>query len=137
MSQWESNVCNDKSGFLFSHKCDRTPSEVCTICDKPICEDHTEMSEGDPMCKSCVKVDLRKRGRREMSSRFGPSRVERDDPYYYGGYYYNGFGYYRRGHWGYDEYHEAIHDGNDFTEADAESLGFEGDADFENDMGES
>ena len=80
------------------------------------------------------------KGRGEPGRRYGRSDEYDyyDDPYFYGGYYYSGYGYYGRGYWGHDNYHHAMHhDSNDFTEADAESLAFEGDEDFENDMGES
>ena len=138
--QWEQGICNDKSGFLFSHPCPRAPSETCTECEKPICEDHMQLVGDRVLCKSCVKNGLRRKGRGEPGRRYGRSEEYDyyDDPYFYGGYYYSGYGYYGRGYWGYDSYHHATHhDSNDFTEADAESLAYEGDEDFENEMGES
>ncbi|MAD80759.1 MAG: hypothetical protein CMJ50_07950 [Planctomycetaceae bacterium] len=126
-------ICNEKSGFLFSHECFRSPIGNCSSCQKPVCEDHSHAFDGNVLCTSCAKKDRKRRGRDETGRQYGPSRHYDDhDPYFYGGYYY-GATYY-------DSYHHhgsSVHDPHDFTEADAESLASEGDEGFESDMSES
>jgi hypothetical protein len=123
-NDWDSNICNEKSGFLFNHACDRTPARECHNCERPICMDHSHGSKQGVVCTTCAKKSQRKQKRSSRQSHY------RDDPYFYGGYYYGG---------GYDRgYHgSSRHDYNDFTEADSESLQDEGDDGFENDMSES
>ncbi len=128
---WAAGICNETSGFLFSHECFRPLAGDCGSCRKPVCEDHSHEVEGTLLCTACAKKDRKRRGRDESTGRYGRSRYYNDyDPYFYGGYYY-GYGYY-------GGYHSSRHsDPNDFTEADAESLSAEADEDFENDMSES
>lgn len=132
---WDSGICNEKSGFLFSHECYLPPAGSCSRCQKPVCQDHShelvDRAE-DILCTSCAKKD-RKRHRGGGKGR-STSRLDRhddydyDEPYFYGGYYY-GTVYY--------DSHHGRDDPNDFTEADAESLSSEMDEGFETDMGES
>ena len=128
---WEMGICNEKSGFLFSHECYRSPEASCDSCQKPVCEDHSHEIEGIVLCTACAKKDRQRRGRDESGQRYGHSRYHNDhDPYFYGGYYY-GYGYY-------DSYQGSSRgDPDDFTEADAESLTSEMDEGFESDMSES
>ena len=127
---WDEKKCNEKSGFLFSHKCYLMPTQRCSRCQKPICNQHSHDASGrgnEIYCTTCAK-------RSEADSHTGHHQTRSDDPYFYGGYHY-GSGYHD-GAW--------LHatDPNDFTEADAESLtGQEAASDFEesfeNDMSES
>jgi hypothetical protein len=55
------------------------------------------------------------------------------NPYLYSSYYYRDYGYYGHGSSG----HDILHDPDDFTEADGESLRAEGSQPFEEDMGGS
>ena len=126
MADWNEGICNEKAGFLFSHACDRIPEGRCGRCSKPICSKHTRDTSDGAVCTSCGKKKRRSR-----------SADYYDDPYYYGHHYYHGYGYYRSG-WGSSHYAEAHgYDPQDFTEADAESLGHSGDEGFESDMMES
>ena len=134
--QWEPGICNERSGFLFSHGCDRPVSQSCDLCQKPVCHDHSHLRETGTICKACAKLDMK------QHKVHGERRVQRDndwdnDPYFYSGYYYNGYGYYGPGYWGHSHHHRAMHDSNDFSEADGESVMRAGDEDFEGDMGES
>ena len=48
-------VCADRSGFLFAHACDRPPASVCATCGKPICLEHTRMTQAGPTCITCLR----------------------------------------------------------------------------------
>ena len=124
---WDEGLCNEKSGFLFSHACPRASDSVCEHCRKPICFEHQRQHEGRVLCISCVKKQNTSDGYYE------------DDPYFYGGYHYHGYSNYSAGYWGAVTYHHHMshHDENDFTEADAHSLVDEDGGDFESDMSES
>ena len=128
---WDIGMCNERSGFLFSHECYRPTVESCNSCQKPVCEDHSHKIEGTVLCTACAKKDRQRRGRDESGRRYSHSDYYDDhDPYFYGGYYY-GYGYY-------GSYHGSSRgDPDDFTEADAESLASETDEGFESDMSES
>ncbi len=131
---WDMGICNEKSGFLFSHECYRPPVGSCNKCQKPVCEDHSHGVEETVLCTACAKKDRGRSARQESGQTYGRSRYYHDhDPYFYGGYYY-GYGYY-------DSYHgSSVGDPDDFTEADAESLSSESsemDEGFESDMSES
>ena len=131
--EWDTGICNEKSGFLFSHACFHPPAGNCQLCQKPICADHSHETEGTTVCTACAKKGRRRAG--GQGRRYGRTSHYHDgDPYFYGGYYY-GFGYYDDFHGSSYDYIE--HDPSDFTEADAESLAADVDEGFESDMSES
>jgi|TARA_B110000495_G_C23028137_1_gene611476 hypothetical protein len=136
---WDSESCNEKSGFLFNHECFQPPEDVCMKCRKPVCSDHGHEFLGDEkqgmLCTSCVKKDrkqLSKRQARDVGRSNGRDYYDSyNEPYFWGGYYYGA------------THHQShasglAHDPHDFTEADAESLqsADEGEV-FETDMSES
>ena len=126
MPEWNLRICNEKSGFLFSHACDRLPVQNCNRCQKPICQEHAHTHESGMVCTTCArKLDDRyeRRGNRHRyyDGYYG-------DPYFYGRPY--GYG------WG-RHHHRHEHDPHDFTEADGEAFEAHGDADFESDLTES
>lgn len=127
-SPWEKGICNETSGFLFSHPCDRMSVAECGQCERPVCNDHAHVTDaaGATLCTSCVKKS-RKINRRHQRQRGYHDSDFYDDPYFYGPRY---GGYWYRSH-------HHVHDVHDFTEADAESLHDAGDFEFENDMTES
>ena len=136
--QWEAGLCNEKSGFLFSHKCFRFHDHTCEQCEKPICEEHTHQAGGAMFCTSCLKkmpqaqpVGRHHNPSDDHSSSHG---YHYNSPYFYGGYYYGHSYYASHGH---GSSSMGTPDPADFTEADAESLESEFDADFESDMSES
>ncbi|MFH1747791.1 MAG: hypothetical protein ABIG44_12215 [Planctomycetota bacterium] len=124
-----SGLCQERTGFLFSHNCDCLAAYSCASCGKEICDRHMHETESGTMCTTCAKATRR------------ASREPIDDPYFYSGSYYRGYGRYQPGFWGYHHYHHHHvsdwHDRDDFTEADAESVQAEGDEGFEQDMGAS
>lgn len=133
---WQPAECNERSGFLFKHRCDRRPIDSCAVCQKPVCADHSHDRDEGLVCTSCAKSKLqRQRGQR----RYNRDRHYYNDPYFYGGYHYNGYGHYGHGYWGHRNYESRHHnDPNDFTEADGASMAYENEGeDFESDMGES
>lgn len=127
-NDWVAGMCNEKSGFLFSHECYHAPSETCTGCQKPICTEHAHADGAAFQCTSCVK----KNRSRESSTRSGRRSTydHYDDPYFYSGYYF-GHSNYGRG------FHHRDHDPFDFTEADGQGLAGDMDDTFENDMSAS
>ncbi len=133
--KWEQGICNEKSGFLFSHACPRGAETSCEGCKKPVCTDHSKDHDGRVLCTACIK-------KADSGDRTDATTRRRthyyDDPYFYSGYHYVGYGHYGTGYWGSSTYHTLSHDdANDFTEADAESLVDEGGESFESDMSES
>lgn len=63
-------TCQERSGFLFAHACDRLSAYGCGVCGKPICVEHTRMGTSGPTCIGCVLVDQ-------------PQTDSDDDPYFY------------------------------------------------------
>ncbi|MBI2207501.1 MAG: hypothetical protein HYU41_27025 [Candidatus Rokubacteria bacterium] len=55
MSQPAALQCEDHSGFLFSHPCDRLATGQCVTCGKAICVEHTRLTETGPRCVSCLR----------------------------------------------------------------------------------
>lgn len=55
MSRPASLRCQDRSGFLFSHPCDRLATGQCVTCGKMICVEHTRLTETGPRCVSCLR----------------------------------------------------------------------------------
>lgn len=126
-NEWDASICNEKSGFLFSHDCYMVPHETCQRCQKPICLEHSHQEGGTTICTTCAK---KRRSRSEGTGRSaGRRRHDSYDPYFYGGYYHgygNGYGMNVGGH-----------DPFDFTDADGGSLMDDGQGGFENDMSAS
>jgi len=138
---WDTGICNEKSGFLFSHECFQPPDYQCMNCQKPVCSDHGHELLDDErngvLCTSCVKKDRKQLGKRQArelrhgSGRYDDTYDSYDEPYFWGGYYY-GATHQSSEAWG------RANDPNDFTEADAESLqAVDGGEEFETDMSES
>lgn len=121
---WELGICNETSGFLFSHHCEHPPEYECALCGRPVCQDHTHQDVGRVLCTTCARKHVRS-GR--SKTHYGGG-YDDYDPYFYGG---SVYGRSRGGFF----YHD--HDPNDFTEGDAAGLRAEADDDFENDMSAS
>ncbi len=132
--QWMPSVCNESSGFLFRHDCFRPPTDACSRCGKPVCEDHRREVDGQVVCIGCAKRRVNRSSRQSIRGRRYHDSYDYD-PYFYGGYHYHGY----HDDWRRDRsYYESMQgDPNDFTDADAGSLTDVGDEDFENDMSES
>lgn len=120
MSDWpQDGLCQESSGFLFRHRCDRFSQSVCGRCGRPVCHDHGHLLSDGVACTSCVKrapattartprdsngssngssnagdVDDAIRGRPINESNTGPVL---DDPFFQGPRWYSGFGFYRGG----------------------------------------
>ena len=118
--------CAEKSGFLFDHPCKQAAGGQCQKCSKQVCTRHTHPTPNGYMCTTCAKKEV-KRARRQRNNWSGWD----DEPYMYGVYYYDGYGYYGRGRWGNDIL------GDDFSEADGDGLGHEGDGGWDDGMGMS
>jgi hypothetical protein len=116
--------CLERAGFLFTHDCPRSATQHCTRCSKPICVEHSRITNLDVLCIECAKAE---RSEAKTTDLREPGEL---DPFLYSSYYYRGFGFYGHGAWGSDD----LHDPNDFTEADGESLRAEVPGDFEEEM---
>jgi hypothetical protein len=126
-NDWVAGMCNEKSGFLFSHECYHAPSETCTGCQKPIYQEHSHADGSSYLCTSCVKKQ-KSRGNRTGRSQHS-RHDDYNDPYFYSGYYF--------GYGNHSGFHQRNHDPFDFTEADGQGLASDtGDA-FESDMSAS
>ena len=152
------STCEERAGFLFKHACDRLPAHVCGKCNKSVCNEHSKLNDQNQLiCVTCTKQQsklVRQQGQPGYYDRYD------DDPYFYGDRRYRGYGNYSGGYWGgymigsmgSSHHHtsyssgghtsgesdeSSLHDPDDFTEADGGATETEGDADFEQDMGES
>ncbi len=63
--------CQERSGFLFAHACDRVAAWSCAACGKGICAEHTRLTEAGNVCIGCA------RGQTQAGA------VSPTDPYFY------------------------------------------------------
>ncbi|AFE03358.1 hypothetical protein COCOR_00231 [Corallococcus coralloides DSM 2259] len=121
--------CQETSGFLFSHPCERGATTQCMRCQKSICLLHMRtLDGGEVACVMCARTADNGDENRELSN-----TSDEDDP----SYYYEDYGYYGRDAWRGSGSSSSGSDPNDFTEADGESVRREDDASFEEDLGGS
>ena len=81
-------TCQERSGFLFAHACDRAVAWSCTRCGKAICAEHTRMAEDGYTCISCLRLvqDDQQQQRQEQEQKQQGQEGEADttdDPYFY------------------------------------------------------
>jgi hypothetical protein len=138
----ELGPCMERAGFLFSHDCPRVADRQCSHCLKAICDEHSHLVDEEMLCTHCASNDEDDDEDEGTEGELPDSWEDEPNPYLYSSYYYRDYGYYGHGSWG----HDLVHDPNDFTEADGESLRsestegsehFEGSERFEEDMGGS
>lgn len=48
-------LCQENSGFLFRHRCDRFAQTVCGRCGKPVCNEHSHRLEDGMVCTCCAR----------------------------------------------------------------------------------
>jgi hypothetical protein len=79
--------CQERSGFLFAHECDRPVAWSCATCGKAICAEHTRMTESGYGCISCVRLQNTQteqdREQQQAQNQQGTAGTETDDPYFY------------------------------------------------------
>jgi hypothetical protein len=78
--------CQERSGFLFAHACDRPVAWSCTRCGKAICAEHTRMAEDGYTCITCLRLvqDEQSKEREEQEKKAeGDDTSTTDDPYFY------------------------------------------------------
>jgi len=147
----DQGMCQETSGFLFSHRCGRFAVQACMYCGKALCEAHAHPGAEGVACTSCMKQRPKDESEADKSNR--PARDDDSDddndswddsPYSYGERWYPGYGSSGRRTSGSSARARdnvaggaGDFDPNDFTEGDAESLRTEGDEAFETEMGES
>ncbi|RKH45482.1 hypothetical protein D7X96_13910 [Corallococcus interemptor] len=123
--------CQETSGFLFSHPCERGSTTQCMRCQRAICLLHMRTLDGaETVCVTCARAADNGDENRDPSD-----TSDEDDP----SYYYEDYGYYGRDAWRGSGASSSSsgNDRNDFTEADGESVRREDDASFEEDLGGS
>ena len=76
--------CQERSGFLFAHDCDRPAAWACTQCAKMICAEHTRMSEQGYTCISCLRLvqQEQQQEREQQEQKQQDSGETTDDPYF-------------------------------------------------------
>ena len=130
---WQEGICNERSGFLFDHACDRVPAVSCGECGRPVCEAHLRITDDGDRCITCQRQDPEAKQLRRQSND-GDYYHYHYDPYFYGYHYETD----ESDYWGEESYVTATAgDANDFTAGDAQALQSEGDEGFETDMGGS
>ena len=79
--------CQERSGFLFAHPCDRLAAWTCATCQKQVCDAHVRNHQGQPQCITCMKT-----------AGYPPTAPVAggpyDDPYWYSHYHYRDYSYY-------------------------------------------
>ncbi len=133
---WQEGICNERSGFLFDHDCDRVPAVSCGQCGRPVCEEHLRMTDDGDRCITCQRQvpESRKARKHSVDEDGDESNYYYYDPYFYHHHYESEGAEY----WGKESYAAATGtDANDFTEGDAHALQSEGNEGFETDMGGS
>ena len=76
--------CEDRSGFLFAHACDRVASISCEACQKHVCPQHLRGEGGRPLCVACARKEAAEPKAENAERRQGMAHA---DPYLYGAYY--------------------------------------------------
>jgi hypothetical protein len=80
--------CEERSGFLFPHRCGHPAGQVCAQCQKRICGQHTRQDQtGRLLCTTCAK------GAPPAQPRQGAHPHPDPDPYFYSYYYYPTYHY--------------------------------------------
>ena len=131
---WQEGFCNETTGFLFKHECLRPASAICSVCGKPLCDEHTRLLPDLPAAGLEDEESPILSGERVVSSEdlrgsavpeqrvacpecaglssgstskpgSGRTRDRYHDPYYDSTTYYPGYGYYPGGFWGFSHHH--------------------------------
>ena len=80
-------TCQERSGFLFAHACDRAVARCCTRCGKAICAEHTRMAEDGYTCISCLRLvqdeQQQQREQQEQQQQGQGETSTTDDPSFY------------------------------------------------------
>ena len=77
-------ICAERSGFLFAHECDRPVAWSCSSCGKPICAEHTRMTEAGYSCISCVRMqNTQADEERQQQQQTADGTSTTNDPYFY------------------------------------------------------
>lgn len=73
--------CEERSGFLFAHACDRMAVWPCVSCGKNICPEHTRLSEAGSVCITCMRQQMTTQ-EQDPQHRAQQNQTT-DDPYFY------------------------------------------------------
>jgi hypothetical protein len=75
--------CEDRSGFLFAHACDRPATGACSHCGKQICIEHTRFEGGTPLCVTCMATTTPDDPNADPAQAQARAQPAEDDPYFY------------------------------------------------------
>lgn len=83
-------TCQDRSGFLFAHPCDRLAAWTCGGCAKRVCDDHMRRQAEATLCASCWKTST-------PPPAPGAAQTQPNlyyDPFWYSHYHFSDYPYY-------------------------------------------
>ena len=83
-------TCQDRTGFLFAHPCDRLSAWKCGTCAKEVCDDHMRRQGETTLCASCWKKGVPPPQPNVAAQQ--PSLFY--DPFWYSHYHYGSYPYY-------------------------------------------
>lgn len=90
----QGGLCQECSGFLFRHRCDRFAKTVCGRCSKPICNEHRHYLQDGVVCTGCARQAVCGTDLANVPSRRSGTNADSmlDDPFLDGPNWYIGFG---------------------------------------------
>lgn len=83
-------TCQDRTGFLFAHACDRLAAWKCGGCAKEVCDDHMRRQGASTLCATCWKKSVPPPDPAVAAQQPGLFY----DPFWYSHYHYNRYSYY-------------------------------------------
>jgi hypothetical protein len=83
-------TCQDRTGFLFAHACDRLAAWKCGSCAKEVCDDHMRREGAATLCASCWKKSVPP----PQPGVAAQAPIFYNDPFWYSHYHYNAYPYY-------------------------------------------
>ena len=91
-------ACDERSGFLFAHRCSGAVEVMCARCNKSVCNQHQRLIGDTRYCTTCARDAGRPHpGPAEggKGGRVSPYYDDYfDDPYWYRQRYYSDYSYY-------------------------------------------
>lgn len=94
----DDGMCQETSGFLFNHPCDRFAIQKCSRCQKRLCDDHSHLADDGVFCTTCLRARMLASDSSDPNAPNNPNRYSSryydDDPFFYRDHYYRGSDYY-------------------------------------------
>jgi hypothetical protein len=74
-------MCEERTGFLFAHACERPSVWGCSACGKPICAEHTRLTDTGNTCIACARTQQQQIADQNNQQVAGTGPT--NDPYFY------------------------------------------------------